>query len=332
MSESICESRDKSILPCKYYEKKYHVCKLDRHGRCIDYIYNIKPILSYSYLENYCRCKRLFWYSYVMMYESLTPSINAILGNIAHSKTAYEHSTNPNINNMMKIMEREIGKLNKGKSDDDWSIPADVNKCIIFFNAYSKYEEDKVKKPKGKTELTVENKNLGVKCKYDLSFIDEADKSKRILEFKYTGSPDWYTFFTTEEQAGLYLMLDPEAVSITFRLLYKPKLKQGKNETETEFLERLERDILKKPGEYVIDKTFWRNEYDFNAIKMKIRIISDEIRERLPKGIDYFYQEKNGCMNPGICDYKGICESKCISDDMYRKSMRFNDKGELIKN
>ncbi len=318
---SICTDQDRSVNPCKHYEKKYRFCHLSKHGRCINYIYNKGPILSNSAIEKY-GCRLAFWFSYIKLIEPLQPSLPMITGNVAHALIEDVHDINPNYDKTIKLVKSNVDKLNRGKDDDDWDIPQDILNVYPFRDAYRETEFANIK---GETEVTAESQELGIKTKYDLLYNDRKD----ILEFKYAKSDEWYSFFTTRTQAGIELLLNPEAQKITFRIMIKPQLKKGKNETDDEFSDRIKRDILRNPKKYIIDKTFWRNEYEFAEIKWFLWELRREIQNKIAGGRKAFFPNTKACWNIyGPCEYLQICESKVISRDLYIKSYEYHERND----
>lgn len=318
---SICPKRDYLINPCVHFEKKYRFCKLPQMGRCLDYIYNKGPMLSNSAIDKYS-CRLAFWFSYIRLLEPMQPSFPMIVGNIAHALIENIHDINPSYDNTTKLIKSNIDKLNRGKSDDDWDIPQDVLNTYPFRDAYKETDFSNIK---GETEVTAESQELGIKTKYDLLYNDRKD----ILEFKYAKSDEWYTFFTTRNQAGIELLLNPEAQKVTFRILLKPQLRKAKNENDDEFAARIKRDILRNPKKYIIDKTFWRNEYEFDEIKWFIWELRREIQNKIAGGRKAFFPNTKACWNIyGPCEYLQICESKVISKDLYIKSYEYHKELE----
>ena len=78
--------------------------------------------------------------------------------------------------------------------------------------------------------------------------------------------------------------------------LFKASFKTNQKERDIDFIGRVEKSFY--PKHYIIDKTFWRSEYNFDEIKTNFYAISEEIKTNLLKGEDYFYENYSGCFNP----------------------------------
>jgi len=304
----ICTDYDSTKKPCTYYAGN-GCCSLKTRFRCIEFIRRKAPVLSYSYISNYLRCRRNFYYSYLLGIELIIPPLPIVAGRIMSNFLAYMHSdANNNDKEKKNYLKRAKEYLESiTPKDENAGAPSDVKTIPAVARAYKELGLDE---PKGKVEYRTILSSAGDEYKYLLKAIYDLYLFDKIYEFKYTGKPDFYTFFTTRIQAGIYLLTAPSVKSITFRLIQKPTLKQGKNETDEEYKERVREDFKKRPAHYVKDITFWRNEYNFNEIKDYISLISDEVRQSIDKGIDYFYQNPQGCLFPGPCDFLPVCESK----------------------
>jgi len=288
--------------PCFYYIRP-GTCALHKNWRCIEYLRRKSPILSYSYIRDYLRCRRLFYWTYIKGIRTVERALSLTVGEIIHSWLAYLHS-DPQENKYLINAETKLKELYEQYSEnEDTTVPTEIVAVEPLINAYMELgmHED-LKGEVEKREITELN-GYTLKTRADLIV------GEHIYDWKYTSKPDGYTFFTTRLQAGMYLMNYPKAKSITFRLIQKPTLRLGKNETEAEFRDRIFRDVKSRPKHYFKEITFYRSEYDFSEIDKEIKTISDEIRANIDRDIDFFIQEYN-CYFPGPCDFLRCCEAK----------------------
>ena len=151
------------------------------------------------------------------------------------------------------------------------------------------------------------------------SFVD-LKVENRIIDFKYTGSPDYYTFFTTEHQAGIYLLSHPDVETITFALIVKPRVRKAGNESVTDFQDRIYRDMIRRKKHYFKSRTFHRSEYDFDRIKWEITYTCDEIVDNINNPIQFWRQNRKACYTPQFqnpwCDFYKLCEARVEPENL----------------
>ncbi|MDP2162548.1 MAG: PD-(D/E)XK nuclease family protein [Flavobacterium sp.] len=299
---AFCKEIDRSKSPCLHY-KNPGQCLLSERRLCPEYILNKKPVLSYSYVLAYTRCRKYWYQNYILGTEPLGKSLPILYGQLFHANLAFLQSRNPDLEVEIKKISDKIYDVEIGNE-----VPQELKTLTGFLNAYkqlpiSTFHDSEIEK-----ENYVEYSDFILKTTTDLY---EPIK-KIIYDWKWIGQPDDYTFFTTKLQAGLYLLANPDAKAITYRLFRKPALKQTKKEKDFEFLTRIEKSVLNSPKHYIIDKTFWRSEYNFHEIKASLYAIAEEIKTNLLKGENYFYENYSGCFSPYTCLYLKQCESNLI--------------------
>ena len=318
--DSICPDIDRSSKPCSHFIQGGY-CKHKQHFGCVEYIRRKNPLLSSSSIGKYIRCRRNFYLANVLGLKSLSPRPSMIAGTIMHEFLAGIHEADDErraewqMSAQAMYMEQVSANTNKdGK--------VDLHKDIEMIPAViAGYKQTPAVTLTGRTELwgAVINDQMHLRAKIDLITNDR----KKIYDYKFTGNSDFYTHFTTRIQAGIYLLVWPEAETITYRIIQKPALRQGKNETKEEFLRRITEDIAKRHKHYIQDRTFYRSEYDFTYIKQYISNISAEIRENIDLGETLFFQEDSGCWcYNSWCEYLPICQSKANPfslTDLYTK-------------
>jgi hypothetical protein len=98
------------------------------------------------------------------------------------------------------------------------------------------------------------------------------------------------------------------------------KIKKGKNEeSPEEFKDRVKKEILLNKLEYIEKKSFWRNEFDINAIKSRYQTMTKELYDRMQVGESAFWMTDNRetCFR---CDFLDICANDgIVSEQLYKR-------------
>lgn len=300
-----CKDYNPTKKPCEHYHKG--CCLLPSRFRCIEHIKRRSPTLSYSYINNYLRCRRYFYYAYLIGLEPTKPSLPLLFGKLVHLYLDQIHS-HKQIDNQPEI-DHIISQLTPEEKDDDNSVLADFAMTTGLMTAY----EEIVEPISGVVNYrsVISTGDYILKSIYDLYLLDEAV----IYEFKYTQNPDNYTAFTTQLQTGIYF-LTSKAKKIILRTIRKPALRKTKSETYDDLQNRVIEDVKRRPKHYITDTAFYPSEYNFDEIQDYISQLSDEIKDNIDAGIDFFYQNPNGCFAPARCEYLQICECNGLIPDM----------------
>ena len=110
------------------------------------------------------------------------------------------------------------------------------------------------------------------------------EETRNAFEFKITTNPDYYNAFTMEDQLGTYFAAMPDIERFMVRTFTRPRLRQGKDESNTQLYERMKDDIRKRPNHYYKENTYYRNEFDTKEVLRKYRWIAEEIKELVSLG------------------------------------------------
>ena len=305
---SICPDIDTIILPCVNYIKAVNgqgFCKRNDMWRCIEWVVRYNPILRSSCIATYNQCLRKYFHIYIQGYQLIEENFKASCGTIFHAFASGMHTGDEKHTKKGRDLFEKLANQNKDgyKSQELLKIKPSVN-------AYHYHGFHRVG---GQSEV----EKLIPYDKYQLCSTVDLIKDNKIADWKYTGSPDYYTMFTTENQAGLYLMSYPNAESITYFLIRVPDAKLASNETESEFQDRIERDMCNRKDHYFIQKTFHRAEYDFDQIMQELTYTADEIVRNLNKPLYYWRQNRSGCWQFNKwCDFYTCCESRVMPQDL----------------
>ena len=301
----ICKDYIKgSNKPCLHYANGS--CTLSHRFICIEYIRRKKPLISPSMISTFTRCKRAFYYSYIEGLESIETNKNMLLGQLMHVLLQHYHTGSEDMLVKQSVI---MNNYEKFYSEDI----TEIAKCFAILDCYKEiYSAD----GNSRCEVEFRKEEDGY---YIRGFIDYIDSEGKIYDFKYTSRPDSYTIFTTELQAGIYLMLT-KANSITFRIITKPSLRLKDNEENDEYYARLVEDIRRRPAHYFSDITFYKSEYDFEQIEQYLSTVTSEIKRLVELDIDSYYQNRSACMCPSQCEFLPICEAKGLKpENLYKK-------------
>jgi len=108
-----------------------------------------------------------------------------------------------------------------------------------------------------------------------------------------------------------------------------PQQKFGKTDNFASYEDRIYSDILSRPSEYFIGfdrekrtfgKRYYRNDFNLEEIEKRYRIVISEIREKY-KSNTWYMNDKSCNQYNKPCDYKGICESGCVAENLYYQNL-----------
>lgn len=310
---SACPDIDTTLaprIPCTYYIKAPDTqgyCSRKDHYRCIEYIVKKNPVLSTSSIATYNMCLRKFYYIWLMGWQLIELNLIPICGNIVHGYVEHLHTNNSKFLIEAQALENRLREQFKDK------LPVDLLYIKPAVNAYAHHGLHKIS---GQAEVSkiINFGNYQIKSIVDLKLED------RIIDLKFTKNPDYYSFFTTEQQAGIYLLSYPDHKKITFSCIRKPdpwKTKPAKNEKVDEFQKRVYNDMTRRKSHYFIDKTFHRAEYDFARIEGELFHTADEILSNLGKPIEFWRQDRNSCWQfNSWCDFYTCCSSRIEPENL----------------
>lgn len=292
-------------------------CSSLKWFRCIEFIRRNKPIMSHSAVDSFVRCKYNFYMGWIKGWRTTKVNLAPTTGNLMHAYFATFHADN---DHDVKRAEKSIAKY-RAELVDPYSETGEMVLAAqivpYLFQGYRKACRDgKIRDLKGRAEspFIVEHDNFTLKARMDLDMGDE------IVDYKYVSNPDNYTFFSTRFQATIYLSLHEQAQKITFRCIRRPKLRQGKNETVQDYLERIRQDIYGRPGFYVKDETYYRSEYQFDKRLAEIGRMAGEIADHIDDPEFWWQASSERCLTPWKCDFYDACTSGVWSEQIYKQS------------
>jgi hypothetical protein len=135
-------------------------------------------------------------------------------------------------------------------------------------------------------------------------------------EYKYTGNPANFDRLLIMDQLITYFIADPRITTMINRCLCYPGIYPGKGrgakpaENVLDFYQRCKDTVLNSPTTTFLDRTYYRNEFDFDNYKTKISRVTREIMSYIREGgMEPFYQNKKACLSPYRCDFLRCCEN-----------------------
>jgi len=314
--QPICEGFQKAQdRPCIHsIENKFDFCELPEMFRCIEWIRRNEPTLSYSTIRD-SFCKRKLYWSYIAGIQLVIKPLPMKLGEIAGQILNLLHNGETTL--------IETFNLDSLK-DGDGNLPFQIMAMLGLFKGYKEREFNSIK---GITQSRFEWREEGYP--HIIGYMDLKTYDKIGYEFKYSSKPDAYKEkFIIQDQVATYFLGNPTLERITVRAIQVPQLKLAKNESLENYRDRVHQDFLTRPLHYINDTSFWRNEFNYDEIREKYKMIANEIQRFIEMGgLRFFYQSNgpNTCFGDTTgtmmsnCQYLQICESGVVSDQLYRK-------------
>jgi len=343
----ICEGFQKGQnQPCIHsIGDKFDFCALPEIFRCSEYLRRNELTLSYSTIRNSI-CKRKLYWSYIAGIQLIIKPLPMRLGEIAGEFLNDFHSQPtekpPNgykwckYGNHWHILGASYNCKEGIKLDDlkdsEGNLPYQIMAMLGLFKGYKEKEFNSMK---GIVQARFEWFEEGYP--HIIGYMDLKTYDKIGYEFKYSSRPDAYKEkFIIQDQVATYFLGNPTLKRITVRAIQVPQLKLAKNEGLEDYRDRVYQDFLNRPLHYINDTSFWRNEFNYDEIREKYKMIANEIQRFIEMGgMKYFYQSNgpNTCFGETMgtavsnCEYLQICESGVVSDQLYkRREIKYGDK------
>ena len=296
---------------------KDELCSLDTMFRCVEYIRLYEPTLSYSSIKN-LYCWRKFYWSYIVGIQRIEKPWPMMLGSLADQYLNIIHGNlKPTIN------------ISSYKNDSD-EYPANIEALRNLFKAY----KEKFGEMKGQSQVSNVWWEPGypkLKCIIDLITNLKTEEGNKTIgyEFKYTSRPEIFgSRLTVEDQFSAEFLTNPQLQRITLRAIQVPQLRQGKNESISDYGKRVYGDFMSRPFYYINDKSFWRSEFNLDEFKAKLRMIASELKQKIEDsgGSAYSFRKVSGpatCFSDhtgkatSVCEFLEICTSGVVSEKLY---------------
>ncbi len=291
-------------------------CSLPEMFKCLWFYQRFEPTLSHSSLKN-IYCWRKFWWSHMVGLSLIEKPMPMVCGSIASAYLDHFHSRSPLSFKFDFSPYRNV----------DGNMHGDIYKVIATMRGYSlvpgmvdmkgkvqhhcKWWEPGYPKLQGYMDLLQYEDHIG-------------------YEFKYTSRPEIFgQKLAVESQFCAYFLMNPELQRITLRAIQVPNLRQGKNELMKDFAARVTHDVISKPKQYIIDRSYWRNEFNFDEYKEKLQKVMKDMRSRIEEGGGlgswYKVDGPNTCygdhtgLKASPCEFLSICTNGVVSEMLYKQ-------------
>jgi len=320
---SICPKIDKSVLPCRHYlraerDGEAGHCKLPIYFRCVEAMTKKAPSLSHSAVNQYIRCKRAYYFSYIkgiQVYDVMKPGPMKI-GAIWDSFQNSAYGGKP-LN-----IDEEIKKY-YGNDSHNFDVP----KIKALISAFKDLEitTDLSSKTQSKSFFHAGN--------HVVSFVLDREYKDHFVETKCTSTQNVTDFFFSIHylsQVATYFLANNKFKHAIMEVVKLPQLRssgQYSKETPDEYGKRCYSDIVSRPSNYfqgynkktkTFGKKFMREEFNLKQLYDKYKTIGDEIIWRMSRGNDLaWYKEESSCLFPGKCLFYEICHTEGFPTNIY---------------
>jgi len=290
-----------SRLPCIHYLKADEkgqpgYCKLPTQFRCIEAVKKYCPKLSVSAVNTWIQCRQAYYYS-----------------NVVGLQLKPEHLSEP------LLAGKAWDNFLQGKPLPEALPETAAARVNALISAYKKLGINQQPDPTYQEEIAWEFGGAVVHGYTDRSYDDH------IVESKLSSRPDFYhQLYNIHFQVGTYFLANPRWQHVIMEVTRYPSTRRKEDEPYEDYLERVRKDIIKRPSFYFIGlnrltmqfgKKFYRSEFDFNGIQHIYQTVSKEIPRALRE--DAIYQNTASCYSPFPCGYLPIRKSGVVSEELY---------------
>lgn len=321
-----CKDLDNSIkTPCNFYIQT-GFCSKPNYFRCVEYMANNEPIISYPAMRSFLKCEKLYYHAFVSGDELIEKSdalnISSYVDSVLSQK---EVDTTGGKNNILKELEEGLDQLLTKQKDNVWLSKAKAIVEGMNILGITKHIINQDFEPK--KEFLIQRDGLP----QIHGFIDFHHISNRFfLELKTTKKIDDYKQdkfkFKIEDQCGMYFLSNPAYEFCVILPIKIPELEYNESkETTEQYYNRCLTDITNRPRHYFVN-------YNYETKKFGIKLYRQEIDENeliklckwTAKSIqrcakeNYWPMRKGSCFSPVKCDFYEAC-SVGISEDRYKK-------------
>jgi len=258
-----------------------------------------------SYLNDFERCPRLFWYVNEQGIE-VKPEVSAVVQRCG----SYLHSLVAQTGEQIYFSDTEERERRQVEI---------IYSCML--------ELELIPQAQHEVYFTRQiTENIAVEGTLDM--VD----GNWFGEMKYTAKPEYYLHtFSAQAQLEFYFFIS-ESVAFSLEMssilpVRQPALRyqEGKEDVD-KFLERLKDDVLKRPSFYFPyydpekfpkwGLKFYRHEFDMEDVHKRLRWWFKEIQKC--RKYNYWPQRKQNCLAPFECSYLPLCESGAFNEAIYR--------------
>lgn len=191
-----------------------------------------------------------------------------------------------------------------------------------YFKVYEPFEDHEPEKPFEIAMMTPrDRKSTKYRIAGKIDDLVKLDGRYWIVEYKTASRLDasYFDRLYVDSQITMYmyamLRMGYDVAGVIYRVLRKPALRRGKNETIDAFTERLMADIEERPDFYFMERQLYRNRDDletFEKMLYKEAKLADELYKT---GCNF--QHSMACSMYGACEYLPLCMGEAGATALY---------------
>lgn len=142
-----------------------------------------------------------------------------------------------------------------------------------------------------------------------------------IVEYKTTSRLDssYYDRLYLDSQITMYMYamerLGYDVAGVIYRILRKPVLRRGKNETVDQFAERLTADIAERKDFYFDERKLYRSRDDIKTFEKMLFKEATLATELYKSGCSF--QHSTACSMYGACEYLPLCSGEAGAEALF---------------
>ena len=302
-----CKDLDNSTkTPCNSYIPT-GFCSKPNYFRCVEYMANNEPIISYSAMRDFLKCEKLYYHTFVSGNELIEKSDALNISSYVDSCLSQKK---------VDITSKENTVwLQKARAIIDGMATLEITKHIVNQD-FEPQEEFGIRMD-------------GLPLIH--GFIDFHHVSGRFfLKLETTKKIDDYKQdkfkFKIEDQCGIYFLSNPTYEFCVILPIKIPELEYNENkETIEQYHNRCLADIVNRPRHYFVNYNYetkkfgiklYRQEIDENELIKLCKWAAQSIQQCAKE--NYWPMRKGSCFSPIKCDFYEAC-SIGISEDRYRR-------------
>jgi hypothetical protein len=292
------------------------MCKLSQNFICIEYAkrhgipisngearVEKSKYISYSQLVTWTACKKRWKLS--REWELIEKPIRMMMGDVASQCFDAIHTGG----DWKPIIHAIVDGLNIQNEEDDYKL----QELIALYQLLQWYSQSAYGEMRG---LAQKEANLDLGSGWTLTGRLDLLMGTMAYEFKYTSRPEGYSKWVLEDQLSTYFLLLKDLQRITVRLVTVPSLKLSRKESIDSYAQRIYADVKNRPGHYIRDVNYWRNEFnlDYHLARLQKVVIEIDLETEF-----YPTSNRTACFMPSSCEFLSVCESGGISEEIYKK-------------
>jgi PD-(D/E)XK nuclease superfamily len=246
-----------------------------------------------------------------------------------------------------KAIHKAVGEFQRGEPVDYSGLRPDDRALVRGYCAYYGGKDGRDRQ----IETTQTDKGFQITIgqiqvvgEFDLIGVKRDSGRKAIGEHKTSsedispGSSYWRKVANTDRQVSLYLIASKQKgwgqAEVLYDVLGKTKLRQGKNESEEAFEERVLKDIVENPSKYYVRATLVRLEHEHEAHIRDLKGVVHLMQRAREMGPDV-PRNTDSCFRWGKpCEFFPVCGGGAdIMDDRLfepKKSSRAREAPETV--